>query len=51
MKKLKERFQMALIVIGMLVVIGGIGFVKYKIWRAEHPQADTWTFFVPRGGR
>lgn len=49
MKKQKESLQIALIILGMVVLVGGIGFVKYKIWRAEHPQAKTWTFFVSKG--
>ena len=49
MKKLKENLQIALIILGVVALIGGIGFVKYKIWRAEHPQAKTWTFFIPKG--
>ncbi len=49
MKNQKESLQMALIILGVVVLVGGIGFVKYKIWRAEHPQAKTWTFFVPKG--
>jgi len=49
MKKIKERFTIALIVLGFCGVVYGIGYIKYKIWRAEHPQAKTWTFFVPRG--
>ena len=48
MKKQKESLQIALIILGV-VLMGGIGFVKYKIWRAEHPQAKTWTFFIPKG--
>lgn len=49
MKKLKENLQRTLIILGVVVLIGGINFVKYKIWRAEHPQAKTWTFFIPKG--
>lgn len=49
MKKLKEKLQWALIILGICAFISGIGFVKYKIWRAEHPQAKTWTFFIPKG--
>jgi cell division protein FtsB len=49
MKKLKENLQISLIILGLVSIIGGIGYVKYKIWRAEHPQAKTWTFFIPNG--
>ena len=49
MKKLKERLAILLVIIGICGVICGIGWVKYKFWRAEHPQAKTWTFFIPKG--
>jgi len=48
MKKLKERFIIALIILGICGGVYGIGYIKYKIWRAEHPQAKTWIFFIPR---
>jgi len=44
MKKLKEKFTIALII---LFICGG-GFIRYKIWKAEHPQAKTWMFFVSK---
>jgi len=47
MKKIKDILGIGVFV---CVVVGGIGLtmlVKYKIWRAEHPQAQTWTFFIP----
>jgi hypothetical protein len=47
MKRLKEKFIITLIILGFCGFIYGIGFVKYKIWRAGHPHAKTWTFFVP----
>ncbi len=49
MRKLKDNITIALIILGICGIIYGIGFVKYKIWRAEHPQAETWTFFIPQG--
>ena len=49
MKKIKEKFTIALIILGFCGLIYGIGYIKYKIWRVEHPQAKTWTFFVSRG--
>ena len=49
MKKLKEKLTIVLIILGFCGVVYGIGFLKYKIWRAEHPQAKTWTFFIPSG--
>lgn len=48
MKKTKERITIILIFLGFCALIYGIGYIKYNIWRAEHPQAETWTFFIPR---
>lgn len=47
MKKLKQKFITALIILGFCGIIYGIGYIKYIIWRAEHPNAKTWTFFIP----
>lgn len=49
MRKIKNKLTLALIILGFCGVIYGVGYVKYIIWRAEHPQAKTWTFFVPEG--
>ncbi len=49
MKELKEKLTIALIILGFCGIFYGLGCIKYYIWRAEHPQAKTWTFFVPRG--
>lgn len=49
MKKAKENFIAGLIILGIVSFIAGVGFAKYKLWRAEHPQAQTWTFFIPNG--
>ena len=46
MKKIKNALTIALISLGISSVIFGIGYVKYKFWRAEHPNAKTWTFFI-----
>ena len=48
MKKLKYIIAKTLIILGVFLIIYTIGYIKYKIWRAEHPQAKTWTFFVPK---
>lgn len=36
------------ILIGIIIGFGiyGLCLLKYKVWRAEHPQAKTWTFFI-----
>lgn len=49
MKKIKNILVIGLITLGICGVVYGIGYVKYKIWRAEHPQTKTWIFFIPSG--
>lgn len=51
MKKIINKLVKTLIVLAFCGVIYGIGYIKYKIWRAQHPQAKTWTFFIPKGGK
>jgi hypothetical protein len=48
MKKFKEFLTITLFVLGICGLIYGIGYIKYKLWRAEHPHAKTWTFFIPK---
>lgn len=48
MKKFKSILTIILIILGMCRVIYGVGYIKYKLWRAEHPEAKTWTFFIPK---
>lgn len=47
-KELKEKLQVWMVILCLLGIVIGIGSVKYYIWRAEHPLAKTWTFFIPR---
>lgn len=47
MKKFKNILVITLITLGICGLIYGIGYIKYKFWREEHPQAKTWTFFIP----
>ena len=49
MKKIKNKLAILAVALGICLVVYGIGYVKYRIWRAEHPQAKTWTFFIPKG--
>ena len=49
MKKLKNILLLLVMLVSVCGVIYGIGWIKYKIWRAEHPHAKTWTFFIPNG--
>lgn len=50
MKEFFKSVKNTLAVIGITLIIGaviyGIFWVDYKIWRAEHPNAKTWTFFI-----
>jgi len=41
--KLLKSIIIGLAVIGALVL--GVT-IDYKIWRAEHPNAQTWTYFL-----
>lgn len=47
MKRLKETIIIVAMISGVVGIIYGIGYLKYKIWRAEHPNAETWTFYIP----
>jgi hypothetical protein len=44
---MKDLLKLISIILLILLAIGGIGSCKYALWRAEHPGAATWTFFVP----
>lgn len=35
-----------LVAVVIVLCIYGLCYLKYKVWRAEHPQAKTWTFFI-----
>jgi len=28
-----------------------VGVINYELWRAEHPNAKTWTFFLHNNNR
>jgi uncharacterized membrane protein YpjA len=47
MKRIKNTFLIMITIIAICATIYGVGYIKYKIWRAEHPYAKTWTFFIP----
>lgn len=51
MKRFKEVITIIGIIMFLLAIIYGVGWIKYKLWRAEHPQAETWTFFIPDGNK
>lgn len=37
------------IILGVLFitcVVVVLGFIDFKIWRAEHPDAPTWTYYI-----
>lgn len=46
---MKDILKVLSIVAIVLLAIFGIGSCKYKLWRAEHPNSPTWTFFIPKG--
>ena len=44
---MKETFKLIAGAIALVLIISAIGGCKYALWRAEHPGAKTWTFFIP----
>jgi len=47
MNKLKNKIIGIVLIIAIPVFIFGIGYIKYKIWKAEHPHTSAWVFFIP----
>lgn len=47
MNKFKSILAKTIITLGVCGIVYGIGYLKYNLWKAEHPQAKTWTFFIP----
>lgn len=45
---MKETLKLVGILLLVAVALFGIGGCKYALWRAEHPGAKTWTFFIPK---
>jgi len=45
-KKIKTILTVTAVCLLIIGVIYGIGYINYKTWRVEHPQAKTWTFFI-----
>lgn len=48
MKRLKKILITWGIGICLCGILCGAGYLKYLVWRAEHPQAKTWTFYIPQ---
>jgi len=46
MKKIMNFIRIASIMLAIMGILTMLVGISYKIWRAEHPQAKTWTFFV-----
>ena len=46
---MKDFIKILGFILIFLLFIFGIGSYKYHFWRAEHPNAPTWTFFIPKG--
>lgn len=46
---MKDTLKFIAAVLLVVFIITGIGSCKYQFWRAEHPNAPTWTFFIPKG--
>ena len=45
-KEMKKIIKTTLIIMAFVTIVASVGFLNYKVWRAEHPQAATWTFFI-----
>lgn len=30
----------------IILLLGGCGYINFKIWRLQHPNAPTWTYFL-----
>lgn len=45
---MKETLKLVGILLLTAAILLGIGGCKYALWRAEHPDAKTWTFFIPK---
>ena len=45
---MKDTLKLIACILAFALIVVGIGGCKYKLWRAEHPDAKTWTFFIPR---
>lgn len=50
MKKIKYIFKISMIILVICGFLAGIGYLNYKVWRAEHPDAPTWTYFTSNKG-
>jgi hypothetical protein len=48
MKKIIDNLRVIGIITILLLIIAGIGYIDFKLWRAEHPTAKTFTFFINR---
>ena len=48
MTRLLKLIKILLIALFVSMFIYMIGFLKYKVWRAEHPNAETWTFWISK---
>lgn len=46
MKKYKGELIVIAYALGLALVIGGLGWANYEIWRLKHPEAPTWTYFI-----
>ena len=40
----KNEIKGCLVAILIFCVLLGIGYLNFKIWRAAHPEAKTWTY-------
>lgn len=38
--------KLIIAVLLVVILIGGCGYIDYKIWRAGHPDSPTWVYFL-----
>ena len=48
MTKLKNNLELLFYIMVIILIVVAIVGTKYLIWRAEHPEAKTWTFFITK---
>jgi hypothetical protein len=48
MKKSNDTVNLILAVSLTLILVFGAGYLRYKIWKWEHPTTSSWVFFIKR---
>jgi len=48
-RKIKDALIVSGISLATILLVGGCGRLRYKLWRGKYPAAPTWHFFIPEG--